>query len=89
MSLLRDVVSVLEAGGIDHALIGAAAMAIHGVSRATADLDLFTVDGKVLQAELWKELESRGAKLRLLKGDFVARLPAESRDLWKRLRDER
>ena len=70
MSLLRDVVAVLEANGIDHTLIGAAAMAVHGVSRATADVDFFTVDDKVLQAKLWNELEGRGASLRLLKGDF-------------------
>jgi predicted nucleotidyltransferase len=70
MSLLRDVVAVLEAQGIDHALIGAAAMAVHGVSRATADIDLFTVDDRVLQAKLWRELEGRGAGLRLLQGDL-------------------
>ena len=70
MSLLRDVVAVLETNRIDHTLIGAAAMAVHGVSRATADVDLFTVDDKVLQAKLWNELEGRGASLRLLKGDF-------------------
>jgi predicted nucleotidyltransferase len=70
MSILRAVIAILEASGIDHTLIGAAAMAVHGVSRATADVDLLTVDDKVLQAGLWKELESRGANLRLLKGDF-------------------
>lgn len=48
MSLLRDVVAVLEANGVDHALIGAAAMAVHGVSSATAAVDLLTVDDKVL-----------------------------------------
>jgi hypothetical protein len=70
MSLLIDVVGVLEANRIDHALIGAAAMAVHGVSRATADIDLFTVDSEVLKAKLWNELEGRGVGLRLLKGDF-------------------
>lgn len=69
MSLLHDVVAVLEAGGIPHALIGAAAMAVHGVSRATADVDLLTVDTKVLRPDLWRGLESRGARLQLLKGD--------------------
>jgi hypothetical protein len=43
VSLLRDVLAVLERHGIRHALIGAAAMAVHGVSRATADTDLLTV----------------------------------------------
>ncbi len=45
-------------------------MALHGVSRATADVDLFTVDEKTLHAELWTEIEQKGATLRLLKGDF-------------------
>jgi hypothetical protein len=70
VSLLSDVVAVLERAKISHALIGAAAMAVHGVSRATADVDLFTVDGKALQDELWVELEQKGVTLRLLKGDF-------------------
>lgn len=42
MSVLSDVVAVLEQKDIAHALIRAAAMALHGVSRATADVDLFT-----------------------------------------------
>ena len=45
-------------------------MALHGVSRATADIDLFTLDEKSLQSELWGGLEKKGAALRLLKGDF-------------------
>lgn len=70
MSLLSDVVAVLERAGIDHTLIGAAALALHGVSRATADIDLFTVDEHSLRKALWGELEQKGATIRLLKGDF-------------------
>jgi predicted nucleotidyltransferase len=70
MSLLHDVLAVLEAERVDHALIGAAAMAAHGVSRATADVDLLTVEERVLQPKLWRELETRGAAVRALKGDF-------------------
>jgi predicted nucleotidyltransferase len=70
MTLLGDVVAVLERAKIDHALIGAAAMAVHGVSRATADVDLFTVDEGALRQELWKELEREGDEIRLLRGDF-------------------
>ena len=69
MSVLRDVVATLDGAGIDYALIGAAALAVHGVSRATADVDFLTVDTKVLDKELWNALESHGANLRLLKGD--------------------
>jgi predicted nucleotidyltransferase len=70
MSLFGDVVRVLEGGGIRHALIGATALAVHGVSRATADIDLLTVDAKVLDEVLWADFASRGTGLRLLKGDF-------------------
>jgi hypothetical protein len=69
VSLLRDVVAALEKADIAHALIGAAAMAVHGVSRATADVDLLTVDAKALQADVWRGLEAHGANLLLLKGD--------------------
>ena len=43
MSLLGEVVGLLDAQRIPHALIGAAGMALHGMSRATADVDL--IDG--------------------------------------------
>lgn len=69
MSLLRDVVATLEGEAIQHALIGAAAMAVHGVSRSTADVDLFTVDKRALQEALWVGYQQRGIALRLLKGD--------------------
>jgi hypothetical protein len=70
MNLLVEVVSILRREKIDHALIGAAAMAVYGVSRATADIDFLTVDGRVLEADLWKPLEDQGVTLRILKGDF-------------------
>ena len=70
MSLVQDVVAVLRREKIDHALIGAVAMAVHGVSRATADVDFLTVDGRVLEAALWDSLSNEGVTLRVLKGDF-------------------
>lgn len=70
MSLLRDVVASLEAEAISHALIGAAAIAVHGVSRSTADVDLLAVDSRALRRERWAVFEERGIALRLLKGDF-------------------
>lgn len=36
------------------ALIGAAAMGLHGVARSTLDLDLLTVDARVLEAGFWR-----------------------------------
>ncbi len=70
MSLLAEVVSILRRERIDHALIGAVAMAVHGVSRATADVDLLTVDARVLEAALWEPLSAQGVSLRILEGDF-------------------
>jgi predicted nucleotidyltransferase len=70
VSLLRDVIARLEAERIPFALIGAAAMAVHGVSRATADVDLLTVNARALQGELWSAFEARGVGLRVLRGDI-------------------
>lgn len=70
MSLLVDVARVLEGQRVRHALIGAAALAVHGVSRATADVDLLTVDTRVLDGGLWAKFADRRVGIRLLKGDF-------------------
>jgi hypothetical protein len=40
------------------ALIGAAAMAAHGVSRSTLDQDLLVMDPRVLDAAFWKSTEA-------------------------------
>jgi hypothetical protein len=69
LSLLAEVLSVLRKERIDHALIGAAAMAIHGVSRATVDTDLLTVDTRALQRDLWKPWDVRGERIRIIRGD--------------------
>jgi hypothetical protein len=69
MTLLGEVVAVLNRERTSHALIGATAMAVHGVSRATADVDLLTLHSSVLRRELWTALEARGIQVRVLKGD--------------------
>jgi predicted nucleotidyltransferase len=69
MSLLPEVLRVLEREKVAHALIGAAALAVHGVSRSTADIDLLCVDATILRREAWAELESPTRVLRVLKGD--------------------
>jgi predicted nucleotidyltransferase len=69
MTLLRDVVDVLRQQGTSHALIGAAAMAVHGVSRSTADVDLLTVESSVLRGELWSSFEARRIQVRVFRGD--------------------
>lgn len=56
MTLLQDVAAVLAEQGVAHALIGAAALAAHGVSRSTVDQDLLVVDRRVLDRPFWARL---------------------------------
>jgi hypothetical protein len=69
VSLLSQVVERLESERVSCALIGAAAMAVHGVSRATADVDLLTIDARVLRDEFWAPLAAPRRSCRVLKGD--------------------
>jgi hypothetical protein len=56
VTLLERVAAVLSQSGIAHALIGAAALAVHGVSRSTLDQDLLVHDSRVLGAPFWQPL---------------------------------
>lgn len=69
MRLFGEVVALLDGAGVAHALIGAAAMAAHGISRATADVDLLTVDARVLSGAAWQPLAAAGAAIRVSRGD--------------------
>lgn len=69
MKLLADVASALEAGGIEFALIGAGAMAVHGVARSTQDLDLLSTDSRCLDDSLWQPLRGDGAAVDVRCGD--------------------
>lgn len=53
MSLLETAAALLRHQDIPHALIGAAALAVHGVSRATLDQDLLVTDRTVLDRSFW------------------------------------
>jgi hypothetical protein len=46
----------LEDAQVDFCLIGAAALAANGYSRATADVDLLVLDSVVLNADFWADL---------------------------------
>jgi hypothetical protein len=67
-SLLARVHVALAAAGIPTALIGAAALAIHGVSRSTFDQDLLVMDERVLSTQTWAGLES-GVTVDIRRGD--------------------
>ena len=58
MSLLPDGVAYLDRAGVRFAVIGAAALAAHGISRSTADVDLMTVDRRVLAREFWEAFDA-------------------------------
>ena len=66
MSLAARVVTALESHGMKGAVIGGAALAVHGVARATADLDLLTTDEGALDAALW---EAAGIAADVRRGD--------------------
>jgi hypothetical protein len=56
VTLLERVAAILSARGVRHALIGAAALAVHGVSRSTLDQDLLVHDRGILDSDFWAEL---------------------------------
>ena len=56
MTALDQVCERLDRHHIKYALIGASALAAHGVARSTFDIDLLTTDGRVLDAAVWQPL---------------------------------
>jgi hypothetical protein len=69
MTLLAEVSAVLERAGVPHALIGAAALAAHGVTRATADTDLLATDVRCLDRILWTPLDVSRIAVDVRRGD--------------------
>jgi len=53
LDLLVQVSAELASRGIAHAMIGAGALAVHGISRSTFDIDLFTIHRAALDAATW------------------------------------
>jgi len=70
LTLLRDISAFLSARSVPHALVGAAALAVHGVSRSTFDADLFTTDNSVLSAGAWGALLERGVGVDTRVGEY-------------------
>lgn len=69
MTLLDRVSATLASRGIDHAIIGAAALAAHGIARATFDLDLLATDAACLDERVWEDLRSTGVTVEIRRGD--------------------
>jgi hypothetical protein len=68
--LLGRVHSLLARAGVPHALIGAAALALHGVSRSTHDIDLLATEPSCLTPDLWASLGAAGVEIEVRKGDL-------------------
>lgn len=69
MILLARVVDLLASREIPHALVGAAALAARGVARSTFDIDLLTIDARVLRDEFWTPLTAEDAVVDIRRGD--------------------
>jgi hypothetical protein len=70
LSLLGRVSSELARKGVSHALIGAAALALHGVSRSTHDLDLLATEPSCLDPAFWSPLSRSGIDVDVRRGDL-------------------
>jgi predicted nucleotidyltransferase len=69
-SLLARVTAALDHAGIRYAVIGAGALAAHGIARSTFDLDLFTTDRAALDDRTWTGVSSdTGVTLEIRTGD--------------------
>lgn len=71
MTLLQRVSAVLTRAGVGHALIGASALAVHGVLRATVDQDLLCTERAPLAASFWNALEGEGVEVTVRRGDAL------------------
>jgi len=69
VSLLDRVTAVLDGPGVRYAVIGAAAMAAHGVARSTHDIDLLTLANQCLDPALWAPLADAGVGVFVTRGD--------------------
>lgn len=67
-ALLDDVLALLERRGAVTALVGAIALAAHGIARATLDLDLLALDSGLLREDAWAGLEATGATVEVRRG---------------------
>ena len=69
MNLLESVAATLRAQGTRFALIGAGAMAVHGVSRSTRDLDVLVTDVACLTVAYWDRAKLTDVDVALHRGD--------------------
>lgn len=64
-----DVSALLDRCGVAHAVIGAVALAVHGVPRASDDIDFLVTDLRCLDVVTWDELARDGVMVEARRGD--------------------
>ena len=69
MNLLAITRDALDAHGVPFAVIGATALAAHGVTRTTGDLDLLVTDRRCLDVAYWTSVEAAGAMIDIRRAD--------------------
>ena len=69
LRLVQRVVASLTEAGAQFALIGGAAMAVHGVARSTRDVDLLTLLDVSLDEASWTLLSEAGVDVSVTRGD--------------------
>ena len=69
VSLLERVAAILDRADARYAVIGAAAMAAHGVGRSTRDVDLLTLSAVGFEQAWWTPLSMAGVNVSVLRGD--------------------
>lgn len=65
----RDILSAFNARGVEYLLVGAYAVAVHGLPHATGDIDLWIRPTQDNAKAAWRALDDCGAPLdRLCRG---------------------
>ncbi len=69
MTLFGAVSEFLAREDVPCAVIGASALAVHGVSRSTYDINLLAVSPRVLEKPFWEGLDAPSATIDIRHGD--------------------
>ena len=69
MTLVERVAAILDQAGARYAVIGAAAMAVHGIARSTRDIDLLTLSADCIDGTRWERLSDSGVNVSVARGD--------------------
>ena len=69
MTLFGATLALLDRESIPCALIGAGALAVHGIPRSTYDIDLLATSARVLDDTLWASMVEQGVDVDVRRGD--------------------